>query len=238
VPGFRDFVVAQAAKVTLSSGEQVTPALLGAKLVGRYESGCPLALTKDQPTGLNTQKADPSVADPSMLTAQKINNFDFADSADAARDDTSGKVVPRAAHIRKVYPRNSEPPGEAIAEAKRILRRGVAFGLSFDKDEADGPSGPNPPFPDDRGLLFLCYQQSIQGKFEFLMRRWVNNPDFPEAKDGFDLVISQSQATRSFSALELLPPSFEADARWVTTTFGEYFFQPSISALLHLAGAI
>ena len=43
-------------------------------------------------------------ADPSILGSDRINNFEFG-------ADASGEIVPRAAHIRKVYPRNEATPG-------------------------------------------------------------------------------------------------------------------------------
>ncbi len=67
------------------------------------------------------------------------------------------------------------------------------------------------------------------------MSAWVNDPDFPEAGDGVDLVISQNRADRKLKIPGLKPPSTDAKHQWVTTTFGEYFFQPSIEALGHLA---
>ena len=50
-----------------------------------------------------------------------------------APDDAAGKLVPRAAHIRKAYPRNEKTPtgGEADTQTHRILRRGIPYGESF-----------------------------------------------------------------------------------------------------------
>ncbi|MDQ3638420.1 MAG: hypothetical protein M3426_10575, partial [Actinomycetota bacterium] len=100
-------------------------------------------------------------------------------------------------------------------------------------------------FPNDRGLNFLCYQADIQEQFEFLQTTWVNNqffPNLPELNDGnndgHDPIISQNVAGRTFT----LPitatdvPHLTGIPRWVTTTGGEYFFQPSIDALCQLAG--
>lgn len=230
VKGFNDFVAAESA----AHGE--SPELFGAKVVGRYKTGCPLELTDDEPSTLDTQAADPSLADATLLTPEKINNFDFKLAAPLP-DDSDGHVVPRGSHIRKVYPRNAEPPGEAVSEAKRVLRRGVAFGLSYVDGSPDSdPSGAHPAFPNDRGLLFLCYQQSISEKFEFLMHHWVNNANFPQPGDGVDLVIAQQATTRKLALPGVNPPSTQTTHQWVTTTFGEYFFQPSIRALTHLSG--
>ncbi len=115
VKGFSDFIAAEAA------AHGVTPELFGAKVVGRYKSGCPLARTDDQAPEFNTQAEDPSLKDPSMLSDEKINNFDFA-SKDSKRDDTKGLVLPRSGHIRKVYPRNS------LSRVSRSPRRSGSCG--------------------------------------------------------------------------------------------------------------
>jgi Dyp-type peroxidase family len=234
VKGFRDFVDHQA-KV-----EGITSSVMGAKIVGRYTSGCPLELADGQADNFDPTKVDPSKADPTMLNPERINAFDY-ESDNPLRDDKDGLRVPRAAHIRKVYPRNERPPTEAAAETRRILRRGIQFGKSFDRHaDPDSPTGANAAFPDDRGLCFLCYQSSIKDKFEFLMRRWVDNESFPQVvngvKDGFDLVISQTQDPRHFNLPGGKVPAVSAPARWVITSGGGYFFQPSITGLRHLAG--
>lgn len=230
VKGFRDFVTSQ------SAVEGIAGALMGAKIVGRYTSGCPLEIVDGQPDIFDTSAADPSLADPSLLEPQNINAFDYS-SDNPPRDDESGGRVPRAAHIRKVYPRNQAIPGEPEAERRRILRRGIAFGKSFDENAPSGdPAAGDSVFPHDRGLLFLCYQRSIEEQFEFLMSAWVNNPDFPQGGDGHDLVISQQDATRTFNLPGGKNNPIVAMQRWVVTTGGAYFFQPSLLALRKLAG--
>ena len=95
------------------------PDLLGAKLVGRYRSGAPLERTEDQLPAVDPQAADPSLADPTLLGAVRVNNFEFG-------GDPEGLLVPRAAHIRKVYPRDEDTPtgGEAGTQTHRMIRRG------------------------------------------------------------------------------------------------------------------
>ena len=48
--------------------------------------------------------------------------------------DPAGRVVPRAAHIRKVYPRDSQTRdgGESETQTHRLLRRGIPYGPSYD----------------------------------------------------------------------------------------------------------
>lgn len=146
-------------------------------------------------------------------------------------DDPAGTAVPRSAHIRKVYPRDEDTPGggENNTQLRRLLRRGIPYGASLNL------TNPAPNDDGDRGLLFLCYQASIEDQFEFVQKAWVNNPDFPEGGDGEDPVMAQSPAGR-FTCPGSTPAVTSALAHFVKTTGGDYFFQPSISALYHIAG--
>lgn len=226
VVAFAEFV----ARTAVSDG--VSAALLGAKLVGRYKSGCPLERTPDEPPDLDPQTADPSVADASLLSDAKINNFEYA-------GDPDGALVPRSAHIRKVYPRDEPTPGggEADTQTHRLLRRGIAFGEPFDPGApAASPHGGAAAFPHDRGLLFLCYQRSLEEQFEFVNNLWVNNPNFPQHEDGQDPVIAERAEPRSFRAPGLAQPQLSVP-QFVTTSGGEYFFAPSIGAITKLAAS-
>jgi Dyp-type peroxidase family len=221
VAGFNQFVASAAGETGLR------PDLLEAKLVGRYKSGAPLERTRDQEEAFDPASADPSIADPAMLDDAKINNFEFDPH------DADGHLVPRAAHIRKMYPRNEDPPGKAQSESHRILRRGIPYGPDFEPAEPAYPGEGAPPDNQDRGLLFGCYQASIERGFEFLQTQWANQPDFPQAGDGRDPITSQDVAAPEFN----LPPDHHLTMlRWVITTGGGYFFSPSLDALARLAG--
>ena len=149
-----------------------------------------------------------------MLAEDQLDNFEYQ------TDDAQGRGVPFAAHIRKVNPRNTR--------RHRLLRRGISFGEWLDDYDAE--------FPDDRGLLFLCYQSSIEHQFEFVQQRRVNHPLEPTKDDGPDATIAQRFETRSVSLPGIRGGDLTLE-RFVITTGGEYFFQPSISALRILAGA-
>jgi Dyp-type peroxidase family len=225
--------VASFAKFVAQSAttENVSTALMGAKLVGRYKSGCPLEHTADESADVDPQTADPSIADPSLLSEAKINNFEYGDDAD-------GALVPRASHIRKVYPRDEATPGggEAETQTHRLLRRGIAYGEPFDPGAPSGsPQAGDVQFPHDRGLLFLCYQSSLEDQFEFVQQRWVNDPNFPQPEDGQDPIIAQLNEPRSVR-VPGLGQSQLSIPQFVRTTGGEYFFSPSISALQRLGG--
>mgnify|MGYP001261927333 CR=1 FL=1 len=216
VAGFRGFMT------DLATDQGITEDLAGAKLMGRYRSGVALAAVGEQPV-------DPGIADASLLAPERISAFEFAE------DDPHGDVTPHAAHIRKMYPRDqpTEDGGEDDTQTHRLLRRGIPFGASLD---AGGVA--DPAFPDDRGLLFLCYQSSIERQFEFVQRRWANDPDFPVRGAGTDPVIGAVRRTGSTFGLPGGRPDHVAlMQRFVTTTGGDYFFQPSIPALAVLAAS-
>ena len=199
---------------------------LGAKLVGRYPTGAPLQQTEDQPQGFDPSKADPSVKDSSILDPRKINNFEFG-------DDEDGKLVPRAAHIRKAYPRDEKTPtgGEADTQTHRIIRRGIPYGESF---RENAPAGSAASADADRGLLFLGYQASLERQFEFVTSQWFNKPDHPERGDGHDPILSQATTTKAFTLPGGRPDHLTLQP-FIFTTGGAYLFQPSISALRRLS---
>jgi len=224
VQGFRAFVAEQAASQGISED------VMGAKLVGRYRSGSPLERTKDEPADYDPAQHDPIADFTDLHTDAMINNFEYG-------EDKEGNIVPRAAHIRKAYPRDQVPPGETATQTHRLLRRGIPFGESFSEEADSGsPQAGDAQYPVDRGLLFLCYQRSIADQFEFVQRFWVNNPNFPQAGDGHDPIIAQADATRTFFLPGGAPDHLTLMQRWVITTGGDYFFAPSLDALGVLSG--
>jgi Dyp-type peroxidase family len=211
---FQAFVEATAAQAGLA------PELLAGKLVGRWRSGAPLSRA-------------PDVDDPALgADGCANNNFAFArarapiaaagpgtcsdDVFPPAPADPEGVRCPQAAHIRKSYPRD-----EAESQTHRLLRRGIPFG------------SPDDP---ERGLLFFCYQTSIERQFEFVVRNWIDNPDFRRPGEGLDPIVGSAGAGAAFA----LPGESGAAAPlplpldWTTMTGGAYFFAPSISALSRL----
>jgi Dyp-type peroxidase family len=230
------------------------PAVVGAKLVGRYASGAPLERTADEEELLGDD-FDPTKGDPSEAVAKVLGVTEPASGmeGDLAEDrrlnnhfeygDDSGAIVPRAAHIRKAYPRDEkrDTGDENDSQIHRIIRRGIPFGTSFRPGLGAAGHGGRPGVeePGDRGLLFLCYQSSLARQFEFIQRLWVHNADFPSQGDGEDPIIAQTpQGDFSLqdAAGKNRPKAHVQIMHFVTMTGGEYFFQPSIDALTKVLG--
>ncbi len=85
--------------------------LLAAKLVGRWRSGAPLALS---PTS-----DDPALGE----NPRRINDFDYA-------DDPRGLKTPLGSHIRRMNPRNTKLEVLSDVNIRRIIRRSTSFGES------------------------------------------------------------------------------------------------------------
>jgi deferrochelatase/peroxidase EfeB len=81
-------------------------------------------------------------------------------------------VVPLASHVRKANPRRS--PEDAL---RRLHRRGYPI-----IESADGGV--------HRGLAFIAFARTTSTQFEFIMRGWLRNPDFPEPGTGNDLLLA------------------------------------------------
>ena len=236
VAAFHGFLRAAATSLaTTPDFPGLTAQQLGAKLVGRWPSGAPIARA---PTQDNPDLAKDPLS---------VNDFLFADDTPApafrpgagpaknfprATADSLGFVCPRPGHVRKVNPRDQDTDkGDAFDTlTRRILRRGIPFGPPL-------PTPPGGQLPADdgveRGLHFLCYQTSIVEQFEFLQTDWANSTDAPKPH-GHDLIIGQTaDGKREVQLLTATggAQNLQTDRTFVTMTGGGYFFAPSISAV-------
>ena len=202
VPEWNRFLIDASNKLGIWSDQ------LGARLIGRWKSGCPVTMSPDfDDTGIAN---DPN----------RVNNFDF--------DSGNNFRCPLGAHIRKTNPRSDVGRGpNSFTNTTRILRRGIPYGEELDV----APQG-------ERGLLFVCYQSSLTGGFAFLQRTWANNPDFLTGGVGLDAVLGQTSdpnATINMTGLFPQDPSrplpMSGVNKFVVPKGGEYFFSPSMAAL-------
>jgi deferrochelatase/peroxidase EfeB len=148
-----------------------------------------------------------------------------ADTFAPAPADRTGLRCPFGAHIRKVNPRDDSTDFGSGASnlQRRILRRGIPYGPEYDSAHPDDI---------DRGLLFICYQASIENQFQTLITDWVNGDHAPKDPSGFDPLIS-TRSNRQFLAKRPdgtvlaipLPDGL------VVATGAAFVFVPPISAL-------
>ena len=128
-------------------------ALLGAKMVGRWQSGAPLALVPDQD--------DPELgADP-----QRNNDFLYS-------DDLRGFKCPAGAHARRANPRDAlDDEGSVNVRLHRMIRRGTSYGPMLPEGvlEDDGA---------DRGIIFVFAGAHLKRQFEFVKTQWLNDGIF------------------------------------------------------------
>jgi Dyp-type peroxidase family len=196
------------------------PELLAARMVGRWKSGAPLELAPRH--------------DNPALGADDNRNNDFAYGGDPFQ-----RRCPYAAHIRKIYPRD-DAGSLAEAQRHRIIRAGIPFGPEVEPGETTTKHS--------RGLMFVCYQTSIERQFEYIQRHYANNPDFVSGKTrpgggavtpGYDPIIGEA-AGNGPRVMDEPYPNYPAGNRrttldmpkeFVELTAAAYFFMPSITAL-------
>jgi Dyp-type peroxidase family len=185
--------------------------LLGAKMVGRWQSGAPLSLAPDCD--------DPELgADP-----QRNNDFLFA-------DDPRGFKCPVGAHARRANPRDAmDEDGSVDVRLHRMIRRGTSYGPLLREGvlEDDGA---------DRGIIFVFAGAHIRRQFEFVKTQWLNDGIFIGAPLEKDPLVGPNDGSSGFTIpqrpirrkLQNLPP-------FVVTRGGEYFFAPGLNAMAWLA---
>ena len=149
-------------------------------------------------------------------TPDDENGFDFS-------DDPKGLRCPIGAHISRVNPRN-----RIRANEHRILRRGMPY------SEVVGRKDPRrQKEADERGLVFIAMNASIENQFEFLQGKWINEPNF-NTLDGVDPIVSTTDGKlgnfRFYHGGSSRPLE-----QFIRLRGGEYFFVPSIPALEQLA---
>ncbi len=179
--------------------------LLAAKLVGRWRSGAPLALSPERDTPALGE--DPS----------RINNFDYA-------DDPRGLRTPLGSHIRRMNPRATKLEVLSDVNIRRIIRRSTSYGepLAPDVLKDDGK---------DRGLDFIALGARAIDNVEFLQSEWVNSGNFVGLGQEKDPLISLQDKGAYYTVPGTPPRRVHGIQSFNTLRGGEYFFMPSISAI-------
>ncbi len=190
--------------------------LAGAMVVGRFEDGTEV-INASADRG-NTEEKDLK------------NDFDYATEASAAK-------CPFHAHIRVTNPRADigDTGIDSFVKNVRLVRRGIPFNDAGRVGTDGEPEG-------GVGLLFMCYQSSLEDQFEFIQSTWANRGDIGGHAVGQDGIIGQG--TNNFQ--KQLPAQWGKSSNenkcdfsnpgkgFVTMRGGEYFYTPSISFLKSL----
>jgi Dyp-type peroxidase family len=202
VAAFRQYLRANA-----SNSEEEE--FLGAKMMGRWKSGAPLALCplKDD----HELGADP----------KRNNNFLFDE------DDSKEFKTPPGCHIRRMNPRDAVVTG--VPRLHRMIRRGTSY----------GPPLPEGVFEDDgvdRGLAFIFVGSRLDRQFEFVQTEWVKDSRFFGEGGDSDPITGQHDGTGSFTIpKQPIRRRLKGLPQFVNTCGGEYFFGPGLRALQWLS---
>ncbi|MBI1816977.1 MAG: Dyp-type peroxidase [Deltaproteobacteria bacterium] len=202
VAAFRQYV-----KSVSSSAEEEE--LHAAKMVGRWKSGCPLALS-------------PERDDPAIGADSKRNNA-FLFHA----DDPTGLKTPRGSHIRRMNFRDATEVGQV--RLHRMIRRGTAYGPPL-------PEGVLEDDGQDRGLIFAFVGSNLARQFEFVQTEWLNKGDFIGANVEQDPLCSANTTSGMFTLPKIpIRRRLQGLPQFVVTRGGEYCFMPGLRALRWLA---
>ncbi|KAF8307454.1 Dyp-type peroxidase [Clavulina sp. PMI_390] len=255
VLGFNDYIdrnwKAVPAKVgNTSLTDKQRKDLFGARMVGRFKTGAPLALT---PYRDSSEYTDPD----------RINNFDYTEGVVADKPDRPPNC-PFAAHIRKTAPRSLDPfVQKDYLDASMIVRAGIPYGPEVSDEEKNGWKRGDLQSV-ERGLLFVCYQSSIKNGFYRQTTKFAANdffpatniepavhgpdpiiggpPKAPQVSDPVDIdegsvVIKMVDNKNTRYVVTGVAKKVDTSATgyqqewWITSRGGEYFFVPSISAI-------
>jgi deferrochelatase/peroxidase EfeB len=191
-----------------------TPAdeeLMAAKMVGRWRSGCPLALSPD--------RDDPEMGKDPM----RNNAFTFY------ADDSKGMKTPMGSHIRRTNPRDALSDTIVDTRLHRVFRRNSAY----------GPMLPEGILEDDgvaRGNVIAFVNANPARQFEFVQSQWVNDGDFISAGRDMDPIVGNHSGEGQYT-FPALPVRRRLDGlpSFVVTKGGEHVFLPGVGGLRWLA---
>jgi Dyp-type peroxidase family len=191
---------------------------LGAKFMGRWQSGAPVTLFPDSDPGPYSD----------------VNDFGYA------KFDKDGLKCPFGSHLRRTNPRdNVDDHGKKeslkLSKQHRIIRRARLYGEIYEG------SPTNTTTKGDVGLLFICFNADISRQFEFLQYTWANLPKNKELYNDPDPIIGVKETVepgeeQNFTVQdEPVSKTIKDLPRVITVKGGAYFFFPSINVLRYLS---
>lgn len=206
---------------------EVARATLKAKMAGRWDDGVPLTLAPDWESWKEAQARLSTMSREERMAY--LTSFTFA-------GDEDGMRCPKTAHIRRANTRDMLDPlgrgpekermGSVLNDRRRILRRGLPYG------GRDDPKG-------EHGIVLLAYCADLFRQFEFIQQQWMNyGLDFDAGNDSCPIVGPHGDGSRFvIPAPDASRPPFIARGLtpFVSTRGGDYFFQPSMTALRMIA---
>jgi len=182
--------------------------LIAAKLVGRWRSGAPLALSPE--------KDDPALG----ADYRRNNDFSYA-------DDPNGYATPRGCHMRRMNPRDGKLSILTDPNVHRLIRRGTTYGTPYDPnvtashDEAE-----------NRGIFFMLISAKAPATIEFLQQEWLNNGNFQSLGEERDPLIGLHEQNGTFTIpAKPLRERIDGIQTFNVLRGGEYLFMPSLPAL-------
>ena len=221
---------------------------LASKMSGRWRNGVPITTYPNEAEAneVATQHAaalkrlkEASTSDEKVQAFaayreinKKLVGFDF-------NKDLAGGGCPIGSHIRRMNPRGAlefgakgafETPS-ALADRRRIIRRGLPYGKAESPTSNDG----------EHGIIFMAIVANIKRQFEFVQQQWMNyGNDFKLANDK-DPLVGNHHSDENLADNRMIiegdpqsgrPPYFLSQIpRFVETRGGAYFFLPSMTAL-------
>jgi Dyp-type peroxidase family len=180
--------------------------LIAAKLMGRWRSGAPLALSPD--------KDDPALA----ADMQRNNDFNYGEM------DPHGYAAPLGSHARRMNPRDTA----ANINRRRMIRRGATYGPAL-------PDGA-PDDGVERGIAAFVICGSLIRQFEFAQNVWANDRNFHELGNERDPIIGVQDGTLEYKIPKRpIRKKIVGLPAFTTLKGGAYFFLPGLKALGYLA---
>ena len=174
-----------------------------AKIIGRWKSGAPLTLAHEE--------------DDHRL--KRENDFTYD-------GDQYGFKCPLGSHIRRSNPREftdkTKNLSDSLKERKiinnhRILRRGRLYNRGNQ----------------EKGIIFVAINASIEQQFEFIMRQWLSNGTFNNLSGEKD-PLGITGNTPSFNVQQSSADEKRELSRYVYSKGGSYFFLPGKKALTYI----
>ena len=193
-----------------AGGDEDEARLLAAKIVGRWQDGTPIVKCPEPP-------------DASQSAGEPDNDFRYS-------GDQYGLHCPVGAHIRRANPRDALGFSGRLTARHRMIRRGMPYGPP--------PANPAVEGGIERGLMFVCYQASIERQFEVVQGRWLADGDAFGLGEDRDFLLGGEDPNGKM-IIQGSRPRFLAPRRsFVVNRGGGYFFAPGIRALNAIAHGV